>query len=276
MNITAIRTFLAVVESGNLNRAAERLNVTQSTVTARLDTLDAAFGQPLLVRSRRGAQLTRAGFAFRPHAETVLRGWDQARNAVGLPDGFSALFSFACQVDLWSSVGKEWFSDARRKHPDLAFEAWPASLDEIQAWLSSGLTDAALSTEAIAGYGLTSREFIRERLVQVSTSPRRAQPWHEDYVYVDHGSAFRRQHAQVWSSDHTASVTYASGSWALEHLLAEGGSAYLPYEICKAHVDSGRLHEVDGAPKLTRTVYIVVRNASMTAFPWLLNTGGRA
>ena len=36
MNLYEIRTFLAIVETGQLNRAAEQLNVTQSTVTARL------------------------------------------------------------------------------------------------------------------------------------------------------------------------------------------------------------------------------------------------
>ncbi|MEM9477984.1 MAG: LysR family transcriptional regulator [Pseudomonadota bacterium] len=270
MNITAVQTFLAVVESGNLNKAAERLNVTQSTVTARLDALDAAFGQPLLVRSRRGAQLTRAGFAFRPHAETLLRSWDQAHNAVGLPSGFSALFSFACEVDLWASAGKAWFNEARQAHPDLAFEAWPASLDELKSWLASGLTDAALSTEPLAGYGITSREYACERLVQVSTTPRDAQPWHPDYVYVDHGAEFRRQHSQTWSTDQTASVTYASGAWALEHLLVEGGSAYLPWKTCKAYLETGLLHLVVGSPELSRMIYIVVRNASQTTFPWVL------
>ena len=52
MNIAAIQTFLAVVETGNLNKAAERLNVTQSTITARLDALEASLGAALLVRNR--------------------------------------------------------------------------------------------------------------------------------------------------------------------------------------------------------------------------------
>ena len=47
MNISALKTFLTVVDLGNLNKAAERLNVTQSTVTARLDSLEEALGQRL-------------------------------------------------------------------------------------------------------------------------------------------------------------------------------------------------------------------------------------
>ena len=71
MNIAALQTFLAVVQIGNLNKAAEQLNVTQSTVTTRLDTLEETLGQRLLVRSRRGAELTKAGFVFLRHAEVA-------------------------------------------------------------------------------------------------------------------------------------------------------------------------------------------------------------
>ena len=105
MNIVTLETFLAVVQVGNLNKAAEQLNVTQSTVTTRLDVLEEALGQKLLVRSRRGAELTKAGFVFLRHAELVAQAWEQARKAVGLPRGFSGMFSFACHFDLWEGFG---------------------------------------------------------------------------------------------------------------------------------------------------------------------------
>ncbi|MEM9046189.1 MAG: LysR family transcriptional regulator [Pseudomonadota bacterium] len=269
MNITTIRTFLAVVDSGNLNKAADRLNVTQSTVTARLDSLEAALGQTLLVRSRRGTQLTRAGFAFRPHAEALVRGWDQAQSAVGLPKGFSGLFSFACEFDLWAGAGKQWFDDARKAHTDLAFEAWPAALDEIKSWLASGLTDAALTTEPVAGPQLKSRDYLRERIVQVATVPRRVMDWDPRYIYVDLGSEFRRQHAEVWSNDRTASVSYAASRWALDHLLLEGGSAYLPKSVCKHHLERRELHLVEGSPEFSRALSLVWRERTDGAFPWL-------
>ena len=53
MNIATLQTFLAVVQTGHLNKAAAQLHVTQSTVTTRLDVLEQTLGQKLLVRSRR-------------------------------------------------------------------------------------------------------------------------------------------------------------------------------------------------------------------------------
>ncbi len=269
MNISTFETFLAVVSTGALNKAAQLLNVTQSTVTTRLDVLEDNLGQKLLVRSRRGATLTRAGFEFQRHAELMVQAWQQARKAVGLPRGFSGLFSFACHEEFWDTTGSNWFNAVKQAHPSLAVEAWPGIMSDIQRWLASGLVDAALVPEPIAGAGLTSTVFSRERLVQVSTVRRAAQVWDPKYIYVDLGSSIRRQHSETWSSDETAHMTFGSSRWALNYLLDEGGAAYLPWPLVKAHVAAGRLHLVGGAPEFSRTLHFIHREVSWLQHPWL-------
>ena len=269
MNIAALQTFLAVVELGNLNKAAERLNVTQSTVTARLDALDEALGQQLLVRARRGAVLTKAGFAFQRHAELAVQSWEQARKAVGLPKGFSGLFSFACHGDLWDGAGTAWLARLRELQPDLALEAWPGDPAAIRSWLSSGLVDAAMVPEALSGPDLATREWARERLVQVASVRRPVMAWDPAYVYVDLGAEFRRQHSLAWPGDDTAHLTFGASRWALDHLLAKGGSAYLPWRLSADHVRDGRLHRVEGAPEFTRPLYLAWREASLATHPWM-------
>jgi hypothetical protein len=61
MNIEHMRTFLEVAATANFNRAAERLNVSQSTVSARIRALEQQLDRRLLVRARSGAELTAAG-----------------------------------------------------------------------------------------------------------------------------------------------------------------------------------------------------------------------
>ena len=48
MNLAHVQTFVVAVETGNLNKTARKLNVTQSTVTARIDALENLIGQKLL------------------------------------------------------------------------------------------------------------------------------------------------------------------------------------------------------------------------------------
>ena len=47
MNITVLQTFLTILDAGSLIRASAQLNVTQSTVTARLQSLERELGQTL-------------------------------------------------------------------------------------------------------------------------------------------------------------------------------------------------------------------------------------
>lgn len=270
MNIDALRTFLAVIQLGNLNKAAEHLNVTQSTVTARLDTLEQTLGQKLLVRSRRGAELTKAGFAFQRHAELMVRSWTQALKAVGLPKGYSDILSFACHFDLWDHAGSAWLQRIRQEHPDLALEAWPGDLNDIRRWLSSGLSDIALTPEPLSGPDISSRSMGHERLVQVSSVRRTAQAWDPEYIFVDHGAEFRRKHSSLWPTDETAHMTFGSSRWALEHLLEAGGSAYLPWRISQPHIQAGRLHPVEGAPEIERELHMAWRGASRAMHPAII------
>ena len=64
-----IEAFLEVARRQNLSRAAEALFVSQPTLTARLQSLEASLGEQLFVRTRRGMRLTEAGEAFLPYAE---------------------------------------------------------------------------------------------------------------------------------------------------------------------------------------------------------------
>jgi DNA-binding transcriptional LysR family regulator len=276
MNIAAIQTFLAVVRAGNLNKAAEQLNVTQSTVTARLNALDETLGQRLLVRSRKGAQLTKAGFAFERHAELLLQTWEQGRKAVGLPKGFSGIVSLACEPELWIGIGERWIDAIQTQHPDIALEVWPGEPAEIRRWLSSGLVDAAFSLEPLSGDGVASRETMRDALVQVATVDRDVQAWDLAYIYVDLGPAFRRDHRLAWPGDDTPRITYADSNWALEHLLRKGGSAYLPWRLAAPHVEAGRLYPVRGADEFSRPVYFNWREASAAVHRWLLTASGPA
>ncbi len=61
MDITLARTFLDIVSAGSFVRAAERLHVTQTAVSARVRTLEEQVGATLFVRNKAGASLTPAG-----------------------------------------------------------------------------------------------------------------------------------------------------------------------------------------------------------------------
>ena len=63
MEIRQLEYFVAVAEEGNFTRAAERVHISQSGVSAQIQQLERDLGATLLDRSGRTATLTAAGSA---------------------------------------------------------------------------------------------------------------------------------------------------------------------------------------------------------------------
>ncbi len=74
--------------------AADKLHVTQSTVSARIQTLEQLLRVTLFVRNKAGATLTPAGRQFQKHASTLVRTVEHARQDVGIAKGFFFFFFF--------------------------------------------------------------------------------------------------------------------------------------------------------------------------------------
>ena len=87
MDTENLRSFLEVATHGSFTVAASRLNLAQSTVSARIRGLEEQLGRRLFVRDRDGVTLTPAGRQFLPHASTITRTWEQSRQDIAVPDG---------------------------------------------------------------------------------------------------------------------------------------------------------------------------------------------
>ena len=69
---TEILYFNEIAKTSNLSRAAERLGVTQPTLSLALKRLEDTIGMPLMIRSKTGVQLTRAGQKLLTKSLTIL------------------------------------------------------------------------------------------------------------------------------------------------------------------------------------------------------------
>ncbi|MDP9072744.1 MAG: LysR family transcriptional regulator, partial [Actinomycetota bacterium] len=64
MTLTQLRTFLAVADTASVRAAAERLVVSQPSVSAAVASLEKELGVALVARQGRGLRVTAAGVAF--------------------------------------------------------------------------------------------------------------------------------------------------------------------------------------------------------------------
>jgi DNA-binding transcriptional LysR family regulator len=82
VELRQIEHFLAVVEEGSFTRAAARVFMVQSSLSASLLALERELGTNLFIRGRRGAELTEAGQAFLEPARAMVDDAERARDAV--------------------------------------------------------------------------------------------------------------------------------------------------------------------------------------------------
>src|ERR1035438_8955547 len=82
MELRQLEYFIAVAEEANFTRAAERVHISQSGVSAQIRQLEADLGATLIDRSGRRATLTTAGSAALAHARAALLSVDAMRQAI--------------------------------------------------------------------------------------------------------------------------------------------------------------------------------------------------
>ncbi len=73
MDLDAVRTFVAVADSGRFQAAGDELAITQQAVSKRVAALERDLGVRLFVRGPKGVRLSVDGQAFLPHARELLR-----------------------------------------------------------------------------------------------------------------------------------------------------------------------------------------------------------
>jgi DNA-binding transcriptional LysR family regulator len=268
MNIVSLQTFLAIVETGSLVRASQKMNVTQSTVTARLKTLENDVGQVLLNRQKSGTTLTPAGTKLLGYARIMTGLWRQAKFDTALPEGLDSVCTFGCDRELWHGPGRRFFYDTLSGHPEMALSVHQGSSDDLESWLLQGAVDVILTYEAVARGNQTVHELPVERLVLYSSRRNAPIVGDPDYIFVDHGADYRRMHAESYHDAGVARISFDSSWWALQFILDNRGSAYLPEALAARFVRHKQIYPVPEAPVYTRKKCIVVNDAAAQNWSW--------
>src|SRR5919112_9785 len=108
MDTELARTFLVVVATGSFVEASQKLHVTQSTVSTRIQRLEETLGAELFVRNKAGTTLTSAGQQFQRHAALLTRTVEQARQEIGVISGYRATITIGGRIGLWEDLLLRW------------------------------------------------------------------------------------------------------------------------------------------------------------------------
>ncbi|MEZ5810596.1 MAG: LysR family transcriptional regulator [Rhizobiaceae bacterium] len=258
MNIEHVRTFLAIAETGSFVAAAERLHVTQSTVSARIRALEQQLGSTLFIRNKTGATPTAAGTRFLGPAGQMVRAYEHARQDIGLPKRIRSRLTIAARIGLWDGLLLAWFPRLRQSHPDIVFRAEIGFEPEIMQGLIEGRVDIACLYTPQHRPGLELIGLFVDHLVMVSGAPGLSAT-DESYIHVDWAPEFQAQFAAMFPEMPSPALSVNIGWLGLQSLLLSGGTGYFPYRLVEAGLAAGKLHLVPGAPRFELPAWGLVR-----------------
>lgn len=260
MDITLIKTFIEVANTGSFVAACDRLFVTQSAVSLRVQRLEDSLGHPLFIRSKAGAVLTPEGKQFERYALSLLKIWEEAKQQISIPEGYSRALSIGAQYSLWPRLGFRWMDAMQLEMPELSVHCELGMSDRIMRFLVEGVIHAALLYTPQLRPGLIAEPALDDELVLVASYPDATLDLKDTYVAVDWGPEFT--HALTIALPHLtdAGRSMALGALAMEYIVNRRAAAYLPARTAKRHLDAGKLHIVADAPRFPYPSWVIWRN----------------
>ncbi len=258
MDIDRARTFLEIIRTGSFVRAAERLNVTQTTVSARIKALEEELGRQLFVRNKSGAHLTAAGDDFQNYALTLVQVWERARHQIALPPGHRGIVAIGGELSLWNPLLIDWLVWMRQAHKDIAVRAKVALPEQLMDFIRSGILDLAIVYSPRLEQGFQIELLLEETLVLVRNSlapDDGATP--DEFIYVDWGPQFAAQQRAGLHMAYEPGLFIDLGPLALNYLLRAGGRGYFRRGAVTPYLATGQLQLVRDAPEIVYPAYVL-------------------
>jgi DNA-binding transcriptional LysR family regulator len=169
MDLLLLRSLLAVAATGTITEAADRIGLSQPALSRRLQQLEAYFGATLLVRGRKGVELTPLGRLVESEAQVLVNRYDnlrqQVREHLQLDSGTVRIGGGATAVSFLLPPA---IADFQAEFPGIRFHLKEAGSSEIAADVASGRLELGLVTLPVQVRELDIRQRIPDRIVLVA------------------------------------------------------------------------------------------------------------
>ncbi len=259
MQIELIETFLDLCETRSFNRTADRLGITQSTVSGRVKALEKTLGRRLFLRSRSGTALTLEGIRFEPHARALRVNWSEALRATRDAGPTATTLRVGIQRDLANAHIADWVRQVRAALPETALYIEADFSSQMCNDLVQGNLDIAVvyTPKPHPDLHFASLNDVRFRMVSDLTD-RLDQVPAESYIRANISPAFEGVHNALLPGFAVAPVICGQDMLLEAMLTSLGGTAYVLEETAARLTASGRFTPVKKAPVIAQPVYSAI------------------
>ncbi len=259
MQMELIETFLDLCETRSFNQTAERLDVTQSTISGRVKALEKALDRRLFLRSRSGTSLTLEGMRFEPHARALRVNWSEALRATRDAGPTATTLRVGIQRDLTSTNIADWVREVREYLPDTSLYVESDFSVQMCNDLVQGELDIAViyTLKPHPDLHFETLKEVRFRMVS-DVAARLSDVPQDSYIMAEISPAFDRVHRSLLPELGNAPVRCGQNSLLEALVTSLGGTAYVLEETAEDLVASGRFSYVKKAPMIPQPVYSAI------------------
>ena len=145
MEIRVLRYFLEAAREGSITRAAERLYVSQPTMSKQLKELETELGVKLFIRSNYSIRLTEAGMLLRERAADIIELADKTKDEFRSLEEINSGDIF---IGAAESESIRYFTDAvrdvQKDYPKIRCNIFSGNMEDVCERLDKGLLDFAI------------------------------------------------------------------------------------------------------------------------------------
>jgi DNA-binding transcriptional LysR family regulator len=144
MDLYQVRYFLTIAETGNFSRAAERLYLSQPSLSTGIKKLEQEFGVALFERGGRRTVLTTAGRSFLEKATIIM---DQYQAALHELKGFDdqPILRLGALTTMRVTELADLVSTFQQHHLNVTIELRDGTQEKLRDWLEQGEVDVVLT-----------------------------------------------------------------------------------------------------------------------------------
>jgi DNA-binding transcriptional LysR family regulator len=169
IDLNLIRTFVTLYKAKSVTLAADKLFVTQPSVSYALSKLREIFNDRLFVRAKEGmeptAYATQLYGVFNHSLKSIEHTLEGAQNfeAFSTEKRFTLAMTDLGEMALLPRI----FKKLQKKAPNLELEVIPLEIDKVDEWLATGRVDAVICSRTIPSSQVERRVILKEQYVCV-------------------------------------------------------------------------------------------------------------
>lgn len=249
MDIEQVRAFLVINETRNFTKAAEILHIAQSTITARIRSLEQQIGKQLLLRNNKQVTLTRAGELFVPYAERLNELVQVSMETILLEDRFTDKLVIGGPSSIWNYTFHTEILNFKSSYPEIALDLMAHTNENTIQKVIDGTIDIGIvyskPRHPMVEYELLQEDYFvlvgRKDFDTIDLNSLRG----GNFLFLDWGKPFMTWFNEIVGPHFIPAFKINQTALVVNYLKSGDYFGFVPKSFVAPYLKDGELQELD-------------------------------